>query len=154
MKLFNNILIAIFIMLFFSVQISGQHNMHKKRKKIKERKLEFIKSELQLTEQEEKLFMPLYNEYDEKREKIHEERRGLMKNYKKNSLNLSDKKITEMSDKFIEYDFQTVTIRKEYHQKFKKVLPPVKILILYKSEHEFNKHLLKKMQKRKHRPPK
>jgi len=33
----------------------------------------------------------------------------------------------------------------EYHQKFKKVLPPVKLILLYKADHDFKKQLLKKM---------
>ena len=52
-----------------------------------------------------------------------------------------------MTDNFVDIDIKLIGLTKEYHSKFKEILPPVKVLILYRSEHEFKRHLLKKMKR-------
>ena len=110
-------------------------------------KMEFIKKELQLTQKEQSKFLPLYKEFGDKREKLHEKKRNLMHNYKKNSLNYTAAETEKLSDDFVAIDIELAKLNIEYHQKFKKVLSPAKVLILYMSEHQFKKHLIKKMNK-------
>lgn len=101
-----------------------------------------------MTGNEEKLFIPVYNEFDKKREELLAKKREIFKKYRRNYLNLSDKETSKMSDSFIEIDFQLALLQKKYHEKFKKVLQAQKVLILYKSEHDFKKYLIRRMGKR------
>ena len=144
-------IIFVFILSTLFAYSQPMHMGGKNYEKIQAKKIEFIKEELQLTEKEEADFVPLYNEMTAKKRAIHKKRRKIMKNFKKNSLNLSNEDMIKMSDDFILLEDEMHKISQEYHIKFKEVLPPVKVLMLYRSEYEFKRHLLKKM-KRHGRP--
>ena len=113
--------------------------------KMIDQKCKFIKTELQLTEDQDKAFMPIFREFELKRKELHDKKRDLLNNYDKNSLNMSADELTKLSDEFVEVDSKMAQLGNEYHQKFKKVLPPVKLILLYKADHDFKKQLLKKM---------
>ena len=132
--------------LFFSTTIFAQRGKHHQmRAKIEKEKAEFLERELQLTDTEKSKFLPLFKEFGEKREKLHEKKRRIMMNYRKNSLNYSAKEIEKFSDDFVALDSELAKLNIEYHQKFKKILPPAKVLLLYMSEQKFKKQLIKKM---------
>ena len=42
-------------------------------------------------------------------------------------------------------DMELAKLSQTYHAKFKEVLPAMKVILLYKSEHEFKKDLIHKM---------
>ena len=77
MKKIHSIIV---IILFLSINnLSAQpHFFHKNREKIKAKKLEFIKEKLQLTAKEEKSFLPVYKEFEIKRENLHMKKRAIM----------------------------------------------------------------------------
>lgn len=138
-------LTGILTLLFFSMHISAQKI---DRAEIQKMQIEFLKERLQLTNEESEKFIPLYQEFDEKREALHDKRRQMMHQFKQNSLNMSNKELTAMADEIIAQEQKSALLSAEYHEKFKAVLPPVKVIILYKSEHEFKKHLINKMRHR------
>lgn len=129
-----------------------------KRKEIKEMQLKFIINKLQLTDKEKNEFVPLYNTYSSEREKLFTEKHKTMHNFKQNSLNMSDEELLALSDKFVDIDLRLAQLDKQYNEKFKKVLPPVKIILLYQAENDFKRELIKKMHHRqqmtKKMPPK
>ena len=85
----KHIITIISILIFFSGQIFAQGGYLHKREEIKKKKYEFIKNKLQLTEKEKKEFLPLYKEFDTKKEQLHDQKRKTMMNFRKNSLNLN-----------------------------------------------------------------
>ncbi len=123
------------------------------REELKRMKLDFVKEELQLTENEESKFVPIYTEFNEKMEAIHDERRKMMHNFQKNSLNMSNEELTKLADNLVATEQKQSTLASEYHAKFKAVLPPLKVVLLYKAEHEFKKHLIHKMKQNCNMPP-
>ncbi len=127
-----------------------------KRKEIKEMQLKFIINKLQLTEKEKKEFIPVYKRFTSEREKLFTEKHKTMRNFKQNSLNMSDKELLELADKFVNINLQLAQSEKKYNEEFKKVLPPIKIILLYQAENEFKKELIKKMHHKqmKKMPPK
>jgi hypothetical protein len=114
-----------------------------KREEIKKQQIIFIAQELQLTEKEKKEFLPLFLEYDKKREELHLQKRNMMHNFMLNNLNMSNEELTGIVDKLIDFDNKDAQLNKEYYEKFKKVLPPLKIILLYHAEMEFKKMVLK-----------
>ncbi len=138
------VLISCLIILIFAGSIYAQPHTgkHEKREQIRIKKLEYIKKKLQLTSSESKSFSPLYSELCEKKSKLHDQKKDLMRKYKQNNLNLSDKEISEYSDKYIEFDYKLAVLAKDYHYRFKKILSPVKLLLLYRAEKEFHRHLI------------
>jgi hypothetical protein len=115
--------------------------------------MKFIEEKLQLTAEEKTNFLPVYGEFDKKREDLHRERHQIFKNYQKNGLNMSDAEILKTADQIVNIDAQTAELEKQYLEKYKKMLPPVKILLLFKSEYEFKKELLRKMKEGKAEHP-
>ncbi len=137
-------LLLITAILSFSIQILSAQP-HQRRAQIKKMKLEYIKEKLQLTDEEEQKFISVYTEFENKQEAIHDKKREIMWNFKRNNLNLSEDELIKLSDDFVAQDVALAKLREEYHKKFKAVLPPVKVILLYRSEHEFKRDLIHKM---------
>jgi len=127
-----------------------------KRKEIKEMQLKFVINKLQLTEKEKKEFVPIYKNFMTEREKLYTEKHKNMHNFKQNNLNMSPEDLLTLIDKFSDIDLRLAQLNKQYNEKFKKVLPPIKIILLYQSENEFKRELIKKMHRKqtKKMPPK
>lgn len=149
----KNITYLLIIFIFSSLLIKAQPGSGKHRKEMEKEKLEFIKKQLQLTDKEEESFLPVYKEFSSERENFHLERRKIMRKYKKNSLNLSDDEMLQMADKLVEIDKEESNLNQKYHQKFKTILPSRKVFLLYKAEHEFRVHMLRKLRHKDDGPP-
>lgn len=122
-------------------------------KNIEAQRIAFITQELNLTPDEAKVFWPVYNEYDVKR---HELRKSFKNagDFKKQDIDkLSEKEINQILDNQIIEAQKFLDLRKEYHAKFKSVLPAVKVLKLYNAEREFQRMLMDRMGKQKPLPP-
>ncbi len=124
-----------------------------KRQEIRQKQKEFIINKLQLTEKEKKEFIPLYDKYGNEKEKLMIEKHKAMKFFKKNHLNMTNEQLLSLSDKLVNIDLETARLSKQYNDKFKKVLPPLKIILLYQAENEFKKQLIKKMHKKGQKMP-
>ena len=121
-------------------------NYQQKREEIRKKKYAFVIKELQLTEKEKKEFMPIYEEFDRKRESIHNKKRKMMHNFKQNSLNMSNDELNTLVDKFVDINVQLANVGKIYFNKFKEVIPPMKIILLHQTEVEFKRMILRHAQ--------
>jgi Spy/CpxP family protein refolding chaperone len=119
----------------------------KAKEEIKTMKIGFITQELSLTAEEAQKFWPVYNEFQEKTEKLRAEKREICKVTKSNSSidSLSNAEVEKMVDKEIVLQEKELQLKKEFHAKIKTVLPIKKVAKLYRAEREFRKHILKKM---------
>ena len=149
MKIRNFILI---IALFFvsNTAFSQDCPRYKEnREKIETEKIAFITDKLNLTVEEAQNFWPVYNEFQNKKEEIFIEKRKMHKSIIKNIDTLSDKDIIEALNKINGLKLKEVQLEKEYTDKFLKVLPPKKVILLHKTEMEFKRSLLKKLKENK-----
>ncbi|MCV9932995.1 sensor of ECF-type sigma factor [Flavobacterium sp. LS1R47] len=142
MKIKNILPIFLFLITF---PFYGQNeNMDEKREKIKAYKVSFLTTELDLTSAESEKFWPIYNAYDDKQFEL---RLQKMKAYTKK---LTDEALKNMSEKeaaSLVYQIETTDeelflLRKKFTSSLKKILPAKKIIILRKSEDDFNRKLL------------
>ena len=108
---------------------------------ITEKRIQFIVPKLSLTSGEAQQFWPLFREYHTKREVATSKRKDL----KTLSRNAGNKESLEMVNNYIESKVQQAMLLEEYHKKYLQILPPQKVLELYKLDEEFNKNLLKKI---------
>ncbi len=146
MKISLLTLISIFLV---NGTIFGQPGLNsQKRKEFKEMELKFIVNKLQLTDKEKKEFVPIYSKFCDERESLFVKKHQAMRNFKQNSLNMSDKELLKLSDELADIDIRLAQLNKQYNDKFKTVLPPIKIILLYQAEHEFKKELLKKVHRK------
>ena len=109
-------------------------------KKIQAVKEGFISQRLDLTQKEAKAFWPLYRKYSEELTAV-----KILKRI--NNSNASTDGAQQV-DLDLKYETQIVDIKKRYRDEFYKILPPEKVSILYKSEHEFNDEALRILSER------
>jgi hypothetical protein len=112
-------------------------------------KIGFLTKRLNLTSKEAEKFWPVYNEFQDNKNKIQVERQEINKNFNLNELNMSDKEMTETADRLISLELREASLAQEFHNKIKNVLPPVKVLRLYQSENQYRLQLLKELQERR-----
>lgn len=113
-----------------------------KRDKIDALRVSFINQKVNFTPQEEQLFWPLYNEYNDKLEIA---RKTFRQQYvKKIDFNTSsDKESEAYINAEIALKQKEYELFKEYFEKFKKILPIKKVALLRRAEEEFKKELIK-----------
>jgi hypothetical protein len=133
-------------------QHSKQHNLQgDQRKNIEAQRVAFITKEVNLTPDEAKVFWPVYNEYESKRHELRKSLKNSDDFHKVDFEKLSEKEANQMLDNQLVEAQKYLDLRKEYHAKFKAVLPAVKVLKLYDAEREFQKMLIDKL--RQHNKP-
>ena len=142
MKIKNILPLLLFLTSFSFFAQNGK--IDEKREKIKAFKVSFLTTELELTSTEAEKFWPIYNAYDDKQ---YELKYLKMKTYIKqlkdeNLKNLSDKEAATLLSQIESTDKEIYQLREKYMSSLKKVLPAKKILLLKKSEDDFNRKLL------------
>ena len=102
-----------------------------------------------LTPEEAQLFWPLYNEMDNKRTALFEEKAAILKAFMDNTKSQSDKQINEQLNRLAAINQQEVALYGEYDAKFRKVLSAQKVMNLYVAEIGFRHYLLQTIRNRK-----
>lgn len=128
-----------------------EHRQKERRENIEAQKVGFLTKKLDLTPEEAQKFWPVYNQYDGKLQELRNKRREDMKNAKENVEGMSDKEIEQLVDNEMTFRQKELDLQKEYHSKFKAVLPIKKVAKLYRADEEFKRFLLNELKDRK--PP-
>lgn len=141
----------IFILLFLSSILSFGQNFKDKKEKIKALKVAYLTEKLELTKDEAEKFWPIYNAFDEKQFEI---RHGKMKkiiNAIENGgiENISEKEAKSLISQMESSEDELHNLKKKFMEDLQKVLSAKKIILLKKSEEEFNRKLLREFKQRK-----
>ncbi|MCM0668044.1 sensor of ECF-type sigma factor [Flavobacterium tyrosinilyticum] len=142
MKIKNILPLLLFLISFSFFAQSGK--IDEKREKIKAFKVSFLTTELELTSTEAEKFWPIYNAYDDKQYELkYLKMKTYLRQLKDDNLkNLSDKEAATLLSQIESTDKEIYQLREKYMSSLKKVLPAKKILLLKKSEDDFNRKLL------------
>ena len=126
----------IVVLLTVSISLSsfgqGTGNRHDK---IQNLKIAFISKKLNLSSQSAKSFWPVYNQYDNAKQRLF---RKYRKKYGAQKLSMQD------IEHRMEREKEFLDLRKKYINRFAKILTPVQIADLKRSERQFKKLLLKR----------
>jgi len=126
----------------------------KQKERIETMKIGFLSERLHLTPEEAKVFWPIYDQYQDELETLRKSRKEKLMNDRTNLEDMSDAEIEKMVDGEIAFRQSELDLIKKYNPQFKKVLPIRKVGRLYRSEEEFKRELLRKLQdERKQGPP-
>ena len=120
-----------------------------KKEKMEAMHIAFITKKLDLTPDEAQKFWPVYNEFQKKREEMHKKHREELKSAKQNIDSLSDKQVEKIVDDEMLFRQKNLDLEKEYHAKFKSVLPIKKVGKLYRAEEMFRRDLLEQISGKK-----
>lgn len=138
----RKLLIPLFLLVTL---ISFSQNFKEKREKIKALKVAYITEKLELTSQEAEKFWPIYNTYDDKEfEMRHSKMKSIIRKIEDGGLEkLSEKEAAALIQQMESNEDELHTLRKKYMKDLQKVLSAKKIILLRKSEEEFNRKLLR-----------
>lgn len=133
---------------FLSIStISFAQPSDEKREQIKQLKVAFITTELDLSKDEAEKFWPIYNAFDEKQfEMRHEKMRSFKKRIDKESIDkMSEKEAAALLAQMEDTEEKMLQLRKKLNSDLRPVIGSVKILKLKKSEDDFNRKLIKQI---------
>ncbi len=131
-----------------NAQVDDEMGEFDRADRLNAQKVAFFTNRMQLTSEESEEFWPVYNEYQKKRSLIQEERRSANAYYIKNQALMTDKELEEIADKLIGFQEQEAALAREYHEKFKQVLPIQKVIRLYQTENLYKAFLLRQLRDR------
>jgi len=118
------------------------------QQKIESLKEGYLTRQLHLSPEQSQQFWPVYNQYQKEMRQLNRERKENQLN--KNELSkASNNEIKQSLDKDFNYQEKALEIRKRYRDKFNQVLPPRKVMELYKSEKDFNMKLIRELRRRR-----
>jgi hypothetical protein len=123
----------------------GQANKKARMEKMEAQRVAFITDRLDLTPSEAQVFWPVYNEYDAKRHELTRTYHKAPLGEEKPIEEMTEKEATEVADAQLIEAQKLLDLRKEYHARFKSVLPVKKVILLYDSERDFQKQLIDRL---------
>ena len=132
----------IIFLFFFSVGVGLSQQGRERQNKIYAAKVAFFTERLQLTPGEAEKFWPVYNDYQNQRDKIIQDRKNTTEYYIKNANNLSDKEIDQILNDYINYQKKETALLENFNNQLKTILPERKVIKVYITEIQFRNYLL------------
>lgn len=125
----------------FSQDGNSDPKKHTSHEEIQAIKTAYITKKVDLTKEEAKKFWPVYNEYQKEFiQLIHQKR----ENIKSRGGNATAK----LDDDF-NFEERILDLKKKYKGEFFRILPPEKVLALYRAERDWKEHLIQELNDRK-----
>lgn len=112
-------------------------------------RIAFFTKKLNLSSQEAEKFWPVYNEFQNEKNKLQVEKSSLMRLFNQSETTMSDKQITELGDKYCAIIIQESALAVTFHKKLQEILPPGKVIRVYQAENQYRMQLLNELQERK-----
>jgi hypothetical protein len=137
-------IIVLMALLIFPVVRSYAQNSN--LEKLNAFKIGFFTKRLDLTSTEAEKFWPVYNEYQDQRNRLQLEKASIIRNFNRNESSLNDIQLTEMGDKLIAIITRESTLEVEFHKKLKEIFPPAKVIRFYQVENQYKAQLLNELQ--------
>jgi len=121
-------------------------------------RIAYFTEKIGLTPEEAQQFWPIYNEMDNKRTALFDERAAIIQRFVNQSDNLTERQITEQLNRLVAIQQQESALPTEYDARFRKVLSSRKVMNLYVAEMGFRNYLLQTIRYRRddgapNRPP-
>lgn len=129
------LLFSVLMLPVFSFTISAQ-NRKMNMADYEKRKMEYIKKEAGLTQEEANKYFPLNNELTQKKFDLHKRHRDKIDRIKDNN-NISEEEYRKMLDDDVDVKLREAALNKEYSAKFEKVLSPEKLYRAQQAERSF-----------------
>lgn len=146
MTISKNARIYILLVLFTApLLVNAQpprQRFHEQARELESKRIAFITNELSLTPEEAQVFWPIYNEYNQYRNEMmirHRTARTDTKELEK----MSESELIKLADADINNMEEMIALRRRYHEKFMRVLPVKKVILLYDAERKFNRQLFR-----------
>lgn len=139
------------VMVLIVANFSFAQGFKEKKEKIKALKVAYITEKLDFTTDEAQKFWPIYNTFDEKQFEIrHNKMKAIIKKIEEGGMdNISEKEAQNLISQMENSEDELHNLKKKFMQDLQKVIPAKKIILLKKTEEEFNRKLLREFKERK-----
>ena len=115
----------------------------------KSKKIAFITEKLNLTPKEAQEFWPVYNQFEMERMDVQQKRRDLEQKTRDENVKMSDLEIIKTTRSIAATFKKEAELTENYNERFLKILPPQKVLQLYRAENQFRAHMFEQFRKRR-----
>jgi len=137
------------LLLLFSTLIFSQ-DKDERIERVKALRVAYISDRLDLTPEEAQKFWPVFNQFDDKMDDLHKQKRKLIfKLRPENASNLSEKESAELMAEDDRLETEIQNNKKQLVKNLQGVIPNQKILMLRQIEIEFKQKLLKQIKNRR-----
>ncbi|GAA4301852.1 hypothetical protein [Compostibacter hankyongensis] len=130
-------------------QSGTQHpgNNHARQEKVEKLKIAYLTRRLDLSSEQARAFWPVYNAYQKAyRQLTAAQRRARLAQGSPQEATAAQARQQLEAD--FDYQQKVLDLRKKYNREFLKILPPQKVVILYRAERDFYNRLLKELRQR------
>ncbi len=141
------IAILLFVQSAAFAQRGDGHNQER-WEKYKAEKVAFLTTNLDLSPAEAQKFWPVYNQMDKEKSETQMKRRELEQKVREAGEKISDDEIIKLTREIASNMQKEGALNTKYNEEFLKILPPKKVLQLYKAEGEFRMHMFRKYRER------
>ncbi|WP_372774960.1 hypothetical protein [Mangrovibacterium sp.] len=139
----------ILLLMFFSLASFAQiKDRMEEFERYKSNRVSYMTEKLQLTPEEAQKFWPIYNEYDQSRISFHQKKKELESKVRDNYNKLSDAELTKLNSEQISLIVKEAELAKSYNEKFLKVLPVKKVILISPTESEFRFKVIREYRQR------
>jgi predicted ATPase len=138
------ILSVVFFAANMAVNAQDKESHEARMEKFRTEKVTFLSTRLDLTSAEAEKFWPIYNQMEKERWEAQKARRDLENKVSAAEESLSDNEVIKLTRDFAGSMQKEGALIASYNEKLLKVLPPKKVLKLYKTENEFRMYMIKK----------
>lgn len=120
-----------------------------RKETLQQQKMVFFNEKLQLTQAESAKFWPVYNDYQNRRDRITRDRNTLLQYYEANLGNMTDTEAGGLIQKYVAFQKEETILLESYTDRFTKILPAAKVMQLFVVELDFKKWLLENLRQNK-----
>ncbi|HEX2394400.1 MAG TPA: hypothetical protein VHI78_03595 [Bacteroidales bacterium] len=153
-KTLFRILILPLAVLLNSTCLLSQTARSERQDNLQQQKVAFFNEKLQLTAEESSKFWPVYNDFQNRRDKITRDRNTLLQYFEANQVNMTEDEAKIMIAKYVGFQKEETLLLETYTEKFMLILPAKKVIRIYLVELEFKKWLLENLRQNKAQVPK
>jgi hypothetical protein len=139
------IITAILLLPVLSAAQPGHQRGRAAFERVEAEKVAFYTRSMELTPGEAREFWPVYDSFQERRNMLVRERHTISASFTRGREQLTSNEATELADRYIELQVKEADLAREYHDRFKAILPPAKVMRLYQAENEFKMQLLRRV---------
>lgn len=148
-RLFVSAVLCIFVFLQADAQrnesLPPRRGGSAMNEQIQVERIAFFSEKIGLTTEEAQLFWPVYNEMDNKKTALFDEKASIIRRFMDEPDGIGEKELDELLSRLVVIQQQEAQMPAEYHTRFRKVLPARKVMNLYVAEMQFRTYLLQKM---------
>ncbi|MGB4016213.1 hypothetical protein [Petrimonas mucosa] len=134
----KNITLLCFVFLISLFSFSTQAQRRKMNMAdYEKRKMEYIRKEAGLTQEEAAKYFPLYNDLSKKKFELHKQHRDKVEMMKQRNKNMTDEEYRQLLENDVDLKLKEAELEKQYTEKLEKILSPEKLYRAQQAERKF-----------------